>query len=241
MLVTGATGYIGGRLVPRLLAAGYRVRCLARDPRKLADRAWRADPRVEVAACDLADAEATRAALAGCGAAFYLVHSMLAAGRRYAAVDEHLAQTFASAAAAAGLERIVYLGGLGETGEGLSQHLRSRRAVEIALAAGPVPVTVFRAAMILGSGSASFEILRYLVERLPIMVTPRWVRTKCQPIAVDDALIYYFRVSSRGERIRRWRAGVVVAPGDGSAPAAPSGGAQRRATFGCGRRTCCAT
>lgn len=190
VLVTGATGYIGGRLVPRLLAAGYSVRCIARQPRKLADRPWRTDPRVEVVACDLADATATRAAMTGCGAAFYLVHSMLAAGRRYAEVDEQLARTFAAAAADAGLERIVYLGGLGETGKGLSQHLRSRRAVESALAGGSVPVTVLRAAMIIGAGSASFEILRYLVERLPIMVTPRWVRTKCQPIGVSDVLRY---------------------------------------------------
>ncbi|MGE3171564.1 MAG: SDR family oxidoreductase [Planctomycetota bacterium] len=190
VLVTGATGYIGGRLVPRLLAAGHRVRCAVRSPQKLASRPWHGDPRVEVVACDLDDAAAVGSALSGCGAAFYLVHSMVAAGAAYAEADRRLARTFGAAARDAGLARIVYLGGLGETGPELSEHLASRRAVEAELAATGVPVTVFRAAMILGSGSASFEILRYLVERLPVMVTPRWVRTRCQPIAVGDVLRY---------------------------------------------------
>lgn len=188
--VTGASGYIGGRLVPRLLAAGFRVRCLARDPGKLAERAWAKEPGAEIVACDLGDAAALALALHGCRAAYYLVHSMLAAGPRYAAVDRELARGFARAAATAGLERIVYLGGLGETGADLSEHLGSRREVERELGNGAVPLTVFRAAMIVGSGSASFEILRYLVERLPLMVTPRWVRTECQPIAVRDVLHY---------------------------------------------------
>ncbi len=188
--VTGATGYIGGRLVSRLLAHGHRVRCIVRSPGKLARRPFADDPRVEVVACDLADRAATARALAGCGAAFYLVHSMLAAGAAYADHDRRLARTFAAAAEEAGLPRIVYLGGLGETGEGLSEHLASRREVERDLAAGSVPVTVLRAAMIIGAGSASFEILRYLVERLPVMVTPRWVRTRCQPIGIRDVLHY---------------------------------------------------
>ena len=188
VLVTGATGYIGGRLVPRLLAAGYRVRCVARRAEKLRTRRWATDPRVEFVEADVADVAAMRAALAGCEAAFYLVHSMLAAGADYAAHDAALARAFAAAAAAAHLPRIVYLGGLGETGAGLSEHLASRREVERELAAGPTPVTVLRAAMIIGSGSASFEVLRYLVERLPVMVTPRWVGTLCQPIGVSDVL-----------------------------------------------------
>jgi uncharacterized protein YbjT (DUF2867 family) len=188
--VTGATGYIGGRLVPRLVEAGYGVRCLARDPAKLADRDWAQHPRVEIVAGDIADATATRAALEGCAVAYYLVHSMLAAGADYAAHDRALAAIFALAAERAGVPRIVYLGGLGELGEGLSRHLVSRREVEEVLASRAAVVTVLRAAMIIGSGSASFEILRYLVERLPVMITPKWVSTECQPIAVDNVLQY---------------------------------------------------
>lgn len=190
VLVTGATGYIGGRLVPRLLDAGYRVRCAVRSPRKLESRAWAANDRVEVVQADLNDGHAVRKAVEGCSAAFYLVHSMQAAGKRYREVDRRLARGFAEACSQAGVERILYLGGLGETGANLSEHLSSRREVESVLCAGDVPVTVFRAAMIIGSGSASFEILRYLVERLPLMITPKWVVTKCQPIAVRNVLHY---------------------------------------------------
>lgn len=190
VLVTGATGYVGGRLVPRLLDAGYRVRCVARSAPKLAARPWASDPRVEIAEADLGDADATAAALRGCQAAYYLVHSMVATGASYAEADRRLAETFAAAAARAGVGRIIYLGGLGEQGQGLSEHLSSRREVELVLAAGPVPVTVLRAAMIIGAGSASFEILRYLVERLPVMVTPRWVTTPSQPIAITNVLGY---------------------------------------------------
>jgi uncharacterized protein YbjT (DUF2867 family) len=190
VLVTGATGYVGGRLVPRLLDAGYHVRCLARSSAKLTTRVWAADPRVEVVEADLTDTEATAAAMRGCHAAYYLVHSMVSTGPRYAEADRHLAHHFATAAARGGIDRIIYLGGLGERGQGLSEHLASRREVEAVLAAGPVPVTVLRAAMIIGSGSASFEILRYLVERLPVMVTPRWVNTPSQPIAISNVLSY---------------------------------------------------
>lgn len=188
VLVTGATGYVGGRLVPRLLAAGYRVRLLVRDAGKLDSRPWRTNPRVEIVEGDVADPAALRRAMHACRIAYYLVHSMIAAGRDYRERDRRLASGFAAEAERAGLARIVYLGGLGETGSGLSEHLASRREVEAALAGGRVPVTVLRAAMIIGSGSASFEILRYLVERLPVMVTPRWVETPCQPIAIENAL-----------------------------------------------------
>ena len=190
IFVTGASGYIGGRLVPRLLDAGYHVRCLARSPRKLESREWASSPRVQIVTGDVADTEGLIEAMQGCGSAYYLVHSMLASGDEYAEQDRRLATGFAAAAAASGIERILYLGGLGETGQGLSEHLASRREVEEALASTDVPVTAFRAAMIIGSGSASFEILRYLVERLPVMVTPRWVRTENQPIAVRNVLHY---------------------------------------------------
>jgi len=190
ILVTGSTGYIGGRLVPKLLAAGHRVRCLVRDPRKLEIRTWARDPRVEVVRAELSDPVALTQAMSGCGAAYYLVHSMQAVGAEYRSVDGQLARSFAAAAEGAGLDRIIYLGGLGETGDDLSEHLTSRREVEHALRSGRVPVTVLRAAMIVGSGSASFEILRYIVERLPVMITPRWVSTKCQPIAVRNVLGY---------------------------------------------------
>ena len=190
VFVTGATGYIGARLVPRLLAAGYDVRCLARSPRKLADRPWGQDPRVTIVAGDLSQPERLTAAMQGCSAAYYLVHSMISGGGDYAALDRQMAEAFSRAAAEAGLERIVYLGGLGETGAGLSEHLASRTEVGDILQRGPVPTTVLRAAMIIGSGSASFEILRYLVEHLPVMVTPRWVSTECQPIAVRNVLQY---------------------------------------------------
>ena len=191
--VTGATGYVGGRLVPALLEAGYRVRCLVREPRKLDSRPWRHDPRVEVIAGDLADTAAVARSLQGCRAAYYLVHSMVATGGTYADRDRELAAGFAAAARDAGIARIIYLGGLGEMGPDLSEHLRSRRQVEQELASCGVPVTTFRAAMIIGSGSASFEILRYLVERLPIMITPKWVTTECQPVAIADVLHWLVR------------------------------------------------
>lgn len=190
VLVTGATGYIGGRLVPALLAAGFSVRCMVRSRSKLAARSWWDDPRVTIIEGNALDGNLLTCALRGCEAAYYLIHSMMVAGKGYREQDLRLAQHFAQCAAAAALPRIVYLGGLGETGSGLSEHLSSRREVESALASTGVPVTVFRAAMIIGSGSASFEILRYLVERLPVMITPRWVDTECQPISVRNVLHY---------------------------------------------------
>jgi uncharacterized protein YbjT (DUF2867 family) len=197
--VTGATGYIGGRLVPRLLEAGYVVRCLVRSPRKLQTRAWAHDSKLEIVKADMVDYQSLTAHLEGCEAAYFLVHSMTSAGAEYVERDLHLASTFGHAAKEAGVKRIVYLGGLGETGPHLSKHLASRREVEQALASAGVPVTVLRAAMIIGSGSASFEILRYLVERLPVMVTPKWVSTPCQPIAVRNVIGYLIGVLSHEE------------------------------------------
>jgi uncharacterized protein YbjT (DUF2867 family) len=197
--IAGATGYIGGRLIPRLLADGFLVRCLARAPGKLEDRPWSSHPGVEILGANLHDLASLTVHLTGCEAVFYLVHSMTSAGAGYAETDRHLAALMAQAAKDAGVARIIYLGGLGETGPDLSQHLTSRREVEKALASTGVPVTVLRAAMIIGSGSASFEILRYLVERLPVMVTPKWVTTLCQPIAVRNVIGYLAGVLSAPE------------------------------------------
>jgi len=187
-LVTGASGYIGGRLVPELLSAGYAVRCMARDPGKLSDRPWSDD--VEIAVADVLDDSAVRRALRGVDVAYYLIHS-LGTGASFEQRDRTAAQTFAAAAKAAGVRRIVYLGGIisGPAGK-LSPHLRSRAEVGDILLASGVPTAALQAAVIIGSGSASFEMLRYLTERLPAMVTPRWVDTRIQPIAVRDVLHY---------------------------------------------------
>ena len=186
-LVTGVTGYIGGRLVPELLAAGWRVRALARHAQRLRDRPWFAD--VDVVEGDADDPAVLRRALDGVDVAYYLLHS-LGSGPRFESTDRHTAREFARAAREARVRRLVYLGGLYPEGEDLSRHLDSRREVgEILLASG-VPTAVLRAAVILGSGSASFEMLRYLTERLPVMVTPRWVSTRIQPIAIRDVLRY---------------------------------------------------
>ncbi|MFJ6211971.1 SDR family oxidoreductase [Streptomyces sp. NPDC092296] len=187
-LVTGATGYLGGRLVPELLAAGHRVRCLVRTPAKLRDQPW-AD-RVEVVRGDVTDPESLRTALAGMDTAHYLVHA-LGTGRSFEETDRVAARLFAEAARAAGVRRIVYLGGLTPAGvpeQRLSPHLRSRAEVGRILLESGVPTAVLRAAVIIGSGSASFEMLRYLSERLPVMVTPTWVDTRIQPVAVRDVL-----------------------------------------------------
>lgn len=187
-LVTGATGYVGGRLVPELLAEGHRVRCLARSPGKLRDHPWAGE--AEVVRGDVLDGAAVAEAMHGIDVAYYLVHA-LGTGDTFEETDRRAARIFGERARAAGVRRIVYLGGL--TPEGvpereLSPHLRSRAEVGRILLASGVPTTVLRAAVVIGSGSASFEMLRYLTERLPVMVTPSWVRTRIQPVAVRDVL-----------------------------------------------------
>jgi uncharacterized protein YbjT (DUF2867 family) len=187
-LVTGATGYIGGRLVPVLLGQGYRVRCLVRTPGKLLDQPW--SGQVEVVRGDVTDAECVGRAMEGVDVAYYLVHA-LGTGRSFEETDRGAALVFGAQARACGVARIVYLGGLTPAGvpeRSLSPHLRSRAEVGRILLDSGVPTAVLRAAVIIGSGSASFEILRYLTERLPLMVTPSWVRTRIQPIAVRDVL-----------------------------------------------------
>jgi uncharacterized protein YbjT (DUF2867 family) len=190
ILVTGASGYVGGRLVGQLLEAGYRVRCLARTPQKLDRAPWRAE--VEVVQGDIEGD--LSAAVAGVEAVYYLIHS-IGEGDGWAAREAACAANLREAATEAGVGRIVYLGGLGDAhGDQLSTHLESRHEVGRVLADGPVPVTELRAAVIIGAGSASFEMLRYLVEVLPMMVTPKWVDTRCQPIAVRDVIRYLVEV-----------------------------------------------
>jgi uncharacterized protein YbjT (DUF2867 family) len=186
-LVTGATGYIGGRLVPELLAAGHRVRVMTRSPERLRDRPWSGD--VEVVRADATDADQVAAACAGADVVYYLVHA-LGGGTSFEETDRRSAEVMAGAVRSAGVGRLVHLGALRPQGEELSPHLRSRTEVAEILLASGVPTAVLRAAVVLGSGSASFEMLRYLTERLPVMVTPRWVHSRIQPIAVRDVLRY---------------------------------------------------
>ncbi len=191
ILVTGGTGYVGGRLIPRLLEAGHTIRAMARSPERLLCRPWGRHPNIEVIAGDAQDKEAFFHAAKGCGSAYYLIHSMNAAKGEFARADRTAANNMVAAAQANQLSRIIYLGGLGEQDhKALSKHLKSRHEVERILRDSSVPVTNLRAAMILGAGSASFEMLRYLVDRLPVMLTPRWVGTPCQPISIQNVLDY---------------------------------------------------
>jgi len=185
ILVTGATGYIGGRLIPRLLEAGYTVRCMARDAKRLDGRF----PGAEIVEGDVLGEKSLRAACEGMDAAYYLVHSM-SDSHEFEERDRTAAKLFGSIARESHVRRIVYLGGLGTDDEKLSHHLRSRHEVGEILRASGVQCIEFRAAMIVGSGSISFEMLRYLTERLPVMIAPRWVTTLSQPISVRDVLLY---------------------------------------------------
>ena len=190
ILVLGATGYVGGRLVPRLLASGHRVRAMGRSLDKLSCRPWAAHPGCELVQGDVKDPLSLAKGMKGCWAAFYLVHSMNPGTKDFAAADRLAARNMSLAAAAAGVQRLIYLGGLVPNDPNLSHHLRSRAEVGHILQSGDVPCTWLRAAMILGAGSASFELLRYLGERLPVMITPRWVHSRCQPIAIGNVLGY---------------------------------------------------
>lgn len=187
VLVTGATGYIGGRLVPRLLELGYRVRCLVRDPVRLEGRPWQSD--VEIVAGDMLQPDTLVPAMQGVSAAYYLVHS-LAGGSDFHERDLIAARNFAAAAQETGLPRIIFLGGLAEEAPSLSEHLRSRQQTGDSLRSTGIPVTEFRAGVIVGSGSLSFEMIRYLTERVPVMICPRWVYTRTQPIGIREVLEY---------------------------------------------------
>lgn len=191
LLVTGATGYVGGRLVPELLERGYSIRCIVRDPARLRGLPW-AD-RVDVVRGDVLDPATLPPAMDGVHAAYYLIHSLHGGEEEFAERDRRAADYFGRAAREAGVERILYLGGLRPKGERVSRHLRSRIETGERLRSSGVPVTELRAAQIVGSGSLSFELVRYLVERVPVMICPRWVRTRTQPIAVADVLAYLVR------------------------------------------------
>lgn len=191
ILVLGASGYVGGRLVPLLLEKGYKVRAGARNTKKLLCRKFSSHPDFEAVSVDVLDKESLNKACQDCKAAYYLVHSMGPGSKGdFASKDRIAAQNMVSSAEKAGLCQIIYLGGLGDESPDLSHHLKSRLEVGEILKTGSVPVTFLKAAMILGAGSASFEVMRYLVERLPIMITPKWVHTQSQPIAISNVLGY---------------------------------------------------
>ena len=196
ILVTGATGYIGSRLVPRLLENGFRVRCLVRDASRLQGRPWRGD--VEVAEGDVLNPDSLADVMQGVSVAYYFVHS-LAAGADFSDRDQQAAQNFGTTAKIHGVSRIIYLGGLGDPSSELSAHLRSRQQTGDVLRQSGVPITEFRAGVIVGSGSLSFEMIRYLTERVPLMICPRWVYTRIQPIAIRNVLDYLVEALRRPE------------------------------------------
>jgi uncharacterized protein YbjT (DUF2867 family) len=193
VLIVGATGFVGRRLVPELVKLGVPLRLLSRNLAGLSALLQK-DADIEVAQADLVTGSGLAEALQGIGTAYYLVHSMggrtLSRNEEYAEKDRQAAKNFVAAADAAGLKRVIYLGGLGETGDNLSEHLRSRAEIAEILSTGRAAATVLRAAIIIGAEGASYEMLRYLVERLPVMVCPQWVDTRIQPIAIKDVLAY---------------------------------------------------
>jgi uncharacterized protein YbjT (DUF2867 family) len=187
ILVAGASGYIGGRLVPRLQALGHHVICLVRNPEQLNHPTWE---DVDILQGDLLNLTSLQPAMQGVEVAYYLVHSMSDGVHGFIERDYTAAGNFATAARQAGVKRIIYLGGLGECDKSISPHLEARQQVGEVLRQSGVPVTEFRAAIVIGAGSMSFEMIRYLTERLPILFTPKWISTLCQPIAIDNVLDY---------------------------------------------------
>ncbi|MFO0792987.1 MAG: NAD(P)H-binding protein [Candidatus Brocadiaceae bacterium] len=193
VLIIGATGFIGSRLIPELLEKNIKLRLLVRTPSKLSPVIMD-NPHIEIVKGDLVKKEGLREAFCHIHTAYYLVHSMggksIFKNTEFAQMDKLAAKNFVTAADAEGIKRVIYLGGLGETGKNLSEHLRSRAEVADILSTGKIVVTILRAAVIIGAGGASYEMLRYLVERLPVMVCPKWIDTRIQPIAVCDVLAY---------------------------------------------------
>ena len=200
ILVTGSTGYLGGRLVPRLLEAGYRVRCLARDPNRLQGHSW--THRVEIVSGDALVAGTLTEAMRGVSVAYYLLHGKQG-GKINAEVDLLVARNFAQAAEETGIERIIYLGELVDPLTDLSPYLRARHETGRLLGSGKVPVTEFRAGMIVGSGSALFEMIRYLTEREPVLICPAWFYSQAQPIAIRDVLSYLIAALETPESVGR--------------------------------------
>lgn len=196
ILVTGGTGYIGGRLIHELLARGYSVRVMVRKSSPEHVERW---PGVEIVVADASDVASLTVALKGIHTAYYLIHSLLLGPKEFEASDLSNARNFREAASANGVSRIIYLGGLGDVRTLLSPHLRSRMQVAAELGSGTVPATVLRAAVIIGSGSASYEIIQHLVRRLAVIAIPRWGRTKCQPISVRDVIRYLVGVLEHPE------------------------------------------
>lgn len=214
VLITGASGYIGGRLTPNLHEAGHKVRVMTRDRRRLLDREWA--EAVEIVEANALELETLPAAMEGIEIAYYMIHSMQR-GDDFQQRDRDAAENFAKAAAEAGVQRIVYLGGLGSHDDNLSKHLSSRQEVGQMLGSYGVPVTEFRAAVIVGSGSASFEMIRYLTERVPVMILPKWTKTRTQPLAIRDALFYLeaaLETPSEGSHIIEIGGGDVLTYGD---------------------------
>jgi uncharacterized protein YbjT (DUF2867 family) len=187
ILIGGATGYLASRLIPRLLEAGYRVRCLARNPERLRARRWFG--QVEVVAGDVTRAESLHYAMHDVSAAYYLIHSM-SAGQGYHRIDLESARNFAGAAKKAGVGHIIYVGGLADPGDKLALHLLSRIETGVALREAGVPVTEFRAGVIAGPGSVSFEMIRFIAEQFPVMIGPQWLKHRSQPIATSDIIEY---------------------------------------------------
>ena len=198
-LVTGATGYIGGRLVRELLKAGYKVKVLARFPDRLRDMPW--INQVEVVAGDALDENSIIQAMNNVDVVYYLLHA-LNQGPEFVEIETKMAQIFANSAKQKNVQKIIYLGGLIPS-QKLSQHLESRKITGEILRNSGVPTIELRAGVVIGSGSASFEMLRYLSERLPIMITPKWVKTRIQPIAVRDVLYYLVNAASLENEINR--------------------------------------
>jgi uncharacterized protein YbjT (DUF2867 family) len=226
-LVTGATGYVGGHLAPALLDAGHAVRALARDPNKLRDAPWRS--RAEVVRGDLGDVESLTEAFDGVDVVYYLVHSM-GTSSDFVAEEERAAHNVVAAAVQAGAQRIVYLSGLHPDGQ-LSRHLRSRAAVGDVLIASGIETVVLQAGIVVGSGSASFEMIRHLTDRLPVMTTPKWVHNQIQPIAIDDVLHYLVEAADAAvPQSRTWDVGGpdVLEYGDAMQTYAEVAGLRRR-------------